>query len=175
MPTKSSRELRQFICHYCPGKYSHHKYRVWYARVKSDRPESECNNCRETKEAVRRGEEEGVHVCNFKCSCGHSFVVRCRMQDTAPCYGCHAGEVVPHSFQPLRRIKRCSDNVHKCSRCDGKGRCPNMRRQSGEGGAARQSDWAICLQTPQKELQLQEQWSYEVPLWCCLLMLNYRL
>lgn len=124
------KELRQFICETCPGKYDHHPYRLWYERVWSNDPYSECSSCREEVEAVPRGEEEGVHICHFKCAdCKNIFVVRCRMCDTAPCYECGEEVVEPHSFEPLRKINSCSDNVHKCSRCPRSGgTCPNLVR-----------------------------------------------
>lgn len=133
-------ELRQFICPGCPGKFSFHKYRLWYARIDEDNPKSICNVCKTMTAPVPRGEEEGVHLCLFKCSRNHSlFVVRCRMQCTAPCYGCRPEEVQvsPHGFKPLRRIKRKTSNEHNCSDCNGGGNCPNMRRQHGEGSNMR--------------------------------------
>ncbi len=133
MPERGNKELRQFICRGCPGKYSYHKYRVWHGWVDSNYLKSRCHNCNKMKEAVPRGEEEGVHVCNFHCPCGNEYVVRCEMRDTACCYACRARgrvrQVAPHSFQPLRKIKKKTDNVHSCSKCNGSGDCPNMRRQ----------------------------------------------
>ena len=80
--------------------------------------------------AVPRGEEEDVHICRFTCDCGSSFVVQCRMCDTARCYACRKKEVGPHSFEPLRPIRTRSDNVHSCSRCPKSGGpCPNKSRQ----------------------------------------------
>lgn len=77
------------------------------------------------KEAVPH--DEAVGICLFTCAeCGNTFVVRCRMVDTAPCYECGEEDVEPISFHRLRRIKRTSDNEHNCSRCDGNGQCPNM-------------------------------------------------
>lgn len=124
--SKMPSELRQFICRKCPGKYSYHKYRLWYERVDTCDLKSECRGCRRMMDAVPRGEEEGVHNCNFACSCGNTFVVHCEMQDTAPCYECREW-LSPHSFQPLRPINRKSDNVHCCSKCKGKGNCPNKK------------------------------------------------
>lgn len=138
MPVKT-KELRQFICPGCPGKYDHHKYRLWYGRVSSNNLESQCHVCKKMKTAVHRGEEEGVHICHFKCSCDHTYVVRCTMQNTAPCYECRK-DVSPNSFEPLRRIRRCTDNTHNCNSCNGSGKCPNMRRQPGESIKLREVD-----------------------------------
>ena len=126
-----AKELRQFRCKECPGKYSHHEYRVWYERVYPNPARSQCNNCKEMVDAIPRGEEEGVHNCNFSCSCGNGFVVHCEMSDTAPCYGCRKW-LSPHSFRPLQKIQRKTDNVHCCSKCNGKGDCPNKRSRPPE-------------------------------------------
>lgn len=122
------KELRQFICRECPGKYSHHKYRVWHGWVDSSYKKSQCHICKKMIEAVEHGKEEGVHNCNFRCQCGHTFVVHCEMSDTADCHRCDAWSS-PHSFQPWHKINRISDNVHSCSKCNGRGNCPNKRRQ----------------------------------------------
>lgn len=130
MPRDS--ELRQFRCDGCPGKYTHHEYRLWYERVNPNKPYSSCHVCKKNIVAVPRGKEEGVHVCRFSCQCDNQFTVWCRMEDTAPCYKCDV-HVSPHSFNPLQqRINKKSDKVHNCSRCNGNGNCPNMayRRRS---------------------------------------------
>ena len=129
-PLKMADELRQFRCLTCPGKYQRHQYRLWYKRVCSAYPKSQCNVCKKMIDAVPRGEEEGVHICNFSCPCGHTYGVRCKMQNTAPCYSCRSrGKEVwlrPHSFLGLRWIHRMTDNVHECDECYGNGDCPNM-------------------------------------------------
>ena len=80
------------------------------------------------KEAVPRGHEEGVFICFFSCQCGRKYVVRCEMQDTTKCYGCLRQKVKPCHFQPRTHIKRQTDNVHSCSKCNGQPGCPNMRQ-----------------------------------------------
>lgn len=117
--------LWQFICRSCPGKFEHHKYRVWHERVSGPDPKSKCHVCNKMKPAVPRKEEEGVHICHFECNCGSVFVVRCEMQDTAPCYECGV-MVAPCHFQPLRRINRKTNRTHNCSKCNGQPGCPNM-------------------------------------------------
>lgn len=120
-------ELRQFKCVNCRGKDPvKHEVHIWYERVDSENPKSVCRTCRRKIDAVPRGEEVGVHICNFSCTCGHEFVVQCEMRDTAPCYECGAPKVVPHSFQPLRKINRKTDRTHNCSKCNGGPNCPNM-------------------------------------------------
>lgn len=133
-------ELRQFICRGCPGKYTYHRYRLWYERVDASNPFSQCHVCEKMVHAVPRGEEEGVHICKFACqNCEEkrTFVVRCKMSNTAPCYSheCLVNEVWirPHSFQGLRRINRKSDSSHLCDEPGCKeGKCPNMKPQPGE-------------------------------------------
>ena len=75
-------------------------------------------------EACPIGEEVGVGVCHFRCDCGHEYNVVCEMQDTAVCYECGV-MVEPYEMEPLRRIKRKTKRTHSCSKCNGKGRCPN--------------------------------------------------
>lgn len=129
-----AKELRQFQCKTCPGKFSSHPFKVWYERVpvteNGDAGTTQCHICKNQKQPVPRGEELYVHICHFSCSNGHQlrqYTVRCKMSDTAPCYApdCKA-QVSPHSFSPLRRIKKCTDNVHNCSECNGEPDCPNM-------------------------------------------------
>lgn len=117
-------DLRQFKCE-CPGKYEHHKYRLWYERVRGDDPKSKCHTCEKMKSAIPRGKEEGVLICYFWCSCNNKFTVQCRMEDTAPCYVCRAPAVSPLYFKSRHKIVRMTSNTHNCSRCHGRGNCPN--------------------------------------------------
>jgi len=80
------------------------------------------------KEAVQRGQEEGVFICFFVCKCFRQYVVRCKMQNTAECYGCNRERVSPCHFQPRTRINKKTDNVHSCSECNGQPGCPNMSK-----------------------------------------------
>ena len=96
---------------------------------------SQCHGCQQQKEPVPRGEELYVHICRFSCNNGHplrKYTVRCKMSNTAPCYECGA-QVNPHSFSPLRRINKHTDNEHNCSECNGGPNCPNMKPQLDEG------------------------------------------
>ena len=120
--------LRQFKCGNCRG-YQGQKHHVWHERVPDANPKSQCHSCKKMRNPVPTGEEEGVKICHFACSCENEYVVRCEMSDTAPCYKCHSKQVSPHSFEKLRKINRQSDNSHNCSKCDGKMNCPNMREQ----------------------------------------------
>ena len=128
MPVLSSTELRQFICYECPGLNPRvHSYHRWHKRVDCSNPVSKCRTCKRWIKAVPRGEEEGVKICHFACSCSNEFVVHCEMRDTAPCYACHGDEdVSPYSFERLRKIHKETDNTHNCSKCHGQGSCPNM-------------------------------------------------
>ena len=124
--------LRQFKCTACEGKGGQ-SYHLWHAKVPDANPESKCYTCRKMCEPVPRGLEEGVKICHFACACGNEFVVRCKMSNTAPCYACvDRKKVSPHSFEKLREIDRKTDNTHNCSECNGKGNCPNMKRQPEE-------------------------------------------
>ena len=184
-PGECFSNLYQFKCATCPGKLSHHKYRLWYERVtptNGEKPTSVCYSCKDyedercerkdqwdkdvkdnprlaiekgkdtwklvgrdgkwvaeiavqdftpivyKKEAIPRGLEEGVFICFFPCKCGRKYVVKCEMQDTAKCYGCLCQNVKPCHFQPRTHIKRQTDNVHSCSKCNGQPGCPNMGR-----------------------------------------------
>ena len=120
--------LRQFKCHKCQGK-NRQKYHVWHKRVPDADPRSKCCTCGKPRQPVPTGEEEGVKICHFTCTCGNEFVVQCKMSNTAPCYrhSCDKKKVAPHSFEKLRKINKKTDNTHNCSECDGKGNCPNMR------------------------------------------------
>lgn len=124
---RAKKELRQFICRDCPGKHSYHEYRIWYDKVRPNVAQSQCHVCEGMFEAVERGKEEGVHICNFTCDCGHPFIVQCEMSDTAPCYECWVWSS-PHSFQPWRKINNKSGKPHHCSKCNGRGNCPNKRQ-----------------------------------------------
>lgn len=71
-------------------------------------------------------DEEKVGACKFECAvCGNEYTVICRMIDTATCYNCRE-ENRPLSWAPPRDIQSESDNTHSCSRCNGKGDCPNL-------------------------------------------------
>ena len=118
--------LRQFKCHKCRGKQGQ-EYHLWHERVPDDDPKSKCFTCGTLYEPVPTGEEEGVKICHFTCTCSNTYVVQCKMSNTAPCYDCNNKEVGPHSFEKLRKIDRKTENTHNCSECDGKGNCPNMK------------------------------------------------
>ena len=130
-PQKCVSTLYQFKCTSCPGKDGQ-PYKLWYENVKGERPQSRCHGCGEMRHAVPRGQEEGNFVCYFICDCSHSFVGWCRMIDTSPCYGCRA-QVPPCHFMPKNKIKRISDNVHSCSRCNGSGNCPTKNGRPAFG------------------------------------------
>ena len=116
---------RQFKCEDCRG-YQGQKHHLWHERVPNANPKSQCHSCKKMHDPVPTGEEEGVKICHFTCSCGNEYVVQCEMSDTAPCYQCGSKQMSPHSFEKLRRIDRKTDNSHNCSKCDGKMKCPNM-------------------------------------------------
>lgn len=118
------------MCSNCPGKRPHHPYNIWHEKVKDSDPRSECKHCKIRYQPVPRGQEVGVKLCHFHCSkCGNKFVSICEMSDTAPCYNykCSEGALSPCSFEKLRKINRKTDNKHNCSKCNGKGNCPNLR------------------------------------------------
>ncbi len=121
--------LWQFKCEDCPGKHEHHKYRLWYQKVRGNNPVSQCHSCENMMPAVPRGEEEGVFICFFKCNCEHTFTVKCQMWNTAPCYSCREAEVEPCHFEPRLRIVRKTNAKHSCSMCRGKKECPNLRKR----------------------------------------------
>ena len=125
--------LRQFKCSDCRGKYGQ-EYHLWHERVPVSDPRSKCYTCEKMCQPVPTGEEEGVKICHFACACENTFVVRCKMSNTAPCYGygCTEKEVSPHSFEKLRKIDKKTDNTHNCSECEGKGNCPNMEYRPRE-------------------------------------------
>lgn len=126
-PEECHSNLWQFKCETCPGKHSWQPYKVWYERVAGKDPKSKCHSCGTMRKAVPRGEEKGVFICFVICTCEHRYTVRCEMQDTAPCYRC-GQQVSPCHFEPRRRIHRKTDNTHNCSKCGGKGDCPNMSK-----------------------------------------------
>ena len=71
-------------------------------------------------------DEERVGACTFECDCKHQYGSRGRMQDQAPCFKC--GQMnSPLSWDP-RNIRRKTDAKHFCSRCMGKGNCPNLQQ-----------------------------------------------
>lgn len=71
--------------------------------------------------------DEKVGVCNFECDCGNTFICTVRMMDQAECYECGEWND-PSSWAPPGDYTRKSDAKHSCSRCDGKGNCPNLRK-----------------------------------------------
>lgn len=93
-----------------------------------ERIRAKCKYCTQLSDAVPKGKEEGIGACNFKCKCGHQFTVVCEKTDTAPCYKCGKKDVSPYRLTPPRPVKRTTDNTHSCSKCDGKGDCPNIRQ-----------------------------------------------
>ena len=120
MATK--KKLRQFQCNHCGG-------RTWFERA----ARSQCRKCKNDGTPIPRGEEIGVFACKFKCDCGNEYTVLCEMTDTAECYACKAPGVSPYEFWPRQYIKKKSDNVHSCSKCEHlpAGGCPNLRKVSG--------------------------------------------
>ena len=110
------RELRQFRCD-CDG----HR---WIARG----TESQCNKCDEDGELIPEGEEVGVFVFNFHCDCGNQYTVKCERSDTAECYECGEQDNEPLSIVPRGFIVRKTDKKHSCSKCRGRGNCPNLAR-----------------------------------------------
>lgn len=72
--------------------------------------------------------EDKVGACKFECvNCENEYTVICRMVETAECYNCHEYNR-PLNWAPPRDhvIQGETDNKHSCSRCDGKGNCPNF-------------------------------------------------
>lgn len=128
-PQQCTSKLWQFKCTQCQGKHEWHEYRLWYQKVRGDQPRSRCHSCNRMKDAVPRGEEEGVFICFFVCQCGKKYTVRCTMQDTAPCYSCGDPYVPSCHFEPRKKIVRKTNQKHNCSSCNGSGDCPNMRRK----------------------------------------------
>lgn len=113
------RPLRQFKCEECD--------RLWWERAgPRNSPCSECHGCEQLKSAIPRGHEEGVGACKFICDCGNEYTVLCRRKDTAPCYKCNRKDVESCEFHPPRRLNRKTSNTHNCSRCNGRGNCPNL-------------------------------------------------
>lgn len=76
--------------------------------------------------------EETVGLCKFEClHCENEYTVICRIGDTAECYNCHVINR-PLNMTPLednnsQLSQGGADCNHSCSRCNGKGRCPNLR------------------------------------------------
>ena len=85
------------------------------------------------KEAVPRGQEEGIFICYFICTCLREYTVKCEMQDTAECYKCRRKDVPPCHFEPRLQIHKTSDHTHSCSKCNGQPGCPNMAHQVDYG------------------------------------------
>ena len=129
------RRLRQFQCDTCMRGG---RLRVWWAMVPNGDPRSECRGCGNEFEAILDGEWVGVGACLFQCDeckiepkCDEDgpkprmYTVLCEWTDTAKCYGC-GKQHSPIEFKPPRRIKKKTENVHSCSKCNGCGDCPNF-------------------------------------------------
>ena len=69
-----AKTLRQFMCSKCPGKHPHHPCNIWHERVKDSNPWSKCKHCETRYPPVLRGQEVGVKLCHFHCTCGNDFV-----------------------------------------------------------------------------------------------------
>ena len=70
-------------------------------------------------------DNERVGACKFECVCGKEYTAIVRMMDQAKCYHCHRLNN-PLRWAPPRDIERLSDAKHSCSRCNGRGNCPNL-------------------------------------------------
>lgn len=73
-------------------------------------------------------DDDKVGACKFECvKCENEYTVICRMQDTAECFNCHTSNS-PLNWAPPRGalLQSGADCKHSCSRCDGKGHCPNL-------------------------------------------------
>ena len=131
-PNTIKTEWRQFKC---KNVNCSQKGCLWWKLVfeKEENIQAVCKHCNHPSDAIPKGKEEGVGVGKFKCfKCGHRFSVVCEMTDTAPCYRCindrhEQSHVSPYRLTPPRRVKKTTDNIHNCSKCDGKGDCGNMR------------------------------------------------
>ena len=132
LPAGQEVELRQFKC-MCDGTEDGH---IWYERAER----SVCRECRKWVDAVPVGEEEGVFVCKFECDCEEENCGCANdpdpyeycMCDTAKCYRCRGNDhdghhVAPYGFLSRRYVKKTTNNVHSCIRCNGSGDCPNFR------------------------------------------------
>ena len=97
---------------------------------------AKCKYCSQLSDAIPKGKEEGIGACKFKCKCGNQFTAVCEMTDTAPCYKCNEN-ISPDRLTPPRRVKKTTDNTHNCSKCNGKGDCPNIRQLYNMISAAR--------------------------------------
>ena len=71
-------------------------------------------------------DEDGVGACRFECDCGKKYTVLCEMTDTAECFSCHHDNE-PMGWAPPREIDRESSLKHSCSKCRGRGNCPNLQ------------------------------------------------
>ena len=134
VPVGEEMEYRQFMCENC-------NRRRWIAMAEV----SKCRECKNDGVLIPVNEEVGVFVCKFICDCSkqgcgcanhsekYEYRVTCEMTDTAQCYRCrdsgrHEHHVKPYGFLPRRSIKRMTDKEHSCSKCNGSGDCPNLRR-----------------------------------------------
>lgn len=75
-------------------------------------------------------DSDKVGMCKFECvRCENEYTVLCRMQDTAECFNCHTTNKplnwYPAHWPPSMDLLQPNSN-HSCSRCLGKGQCPNL-------------------------------------------------
>ena len=137
VPKGEEIEYRQFVCENDDCKECGHRWEKMARR-------SKCRSCEQYGTMVPTGEEEGVFICKILCDCEkencacaedpepYDYTVRCRMRDTAECYRCKRSghveyHVKPYAFRPLHHgIKKTSDNVHSCSRCNRSRNCLNF-------------------------------------------------
>ena len=117
----TKKKLRQFQCVPCRG-------RTWFERA----TRSQCRECDDDGTLIAEGEEIGVLARKFSCDCGNEYTVLCELTDTAECYGCKQQDNSPYGFWPRNYIKKktASDNKHSCSKCRGRGNCPNLSSRS---------------------------------------------
>ena len=115
----TKKKLRQFQCVPCGD-------RTWFERA----TRSQCRECDGDGTLIPEGEETGVLACKFMCDCGNEYTVICEMTDTAKCYGCKRQDNSPYGFGPRNYINKKTDNKHSCSKCNGRGNCPNLSSRS---------------------------------------------
>lgn len=120
--------LRQFECRQCNS--------LWWERAgPKNNPSTQCiGKCKELKQAIPRGQEKGVGLCEFICECGHMYKVLCEKTDETECYNCGKQDVRSSENcrfypppRPRRRRHPVTPNRHSCWRCHGSGNCPRLR------------------------------------------------